>query len=63
MKEIVWDHEIMVPNRTELFIRCKCLQQSEIGRKFAARKPDKITDSYAAVWYRYGESSNPDRFL
>jgi len=38
MKEIVWDHEIMVPNRTELFIRCKCLQQSEIGRKFAARK-------------------------
>ena len=41
MKEFVWNHDIMdimVPIRTELFIRYKCLQQSEIGRKFAARK-------------------------
>jgi hypothetical protein len=44
MKEFVWNQDIMVimvPSRTELYIRYKCLQQSEIGRKFAVRKSEQ----------------------
>ena len=39
MKEFVWNHDIlviMVPSKMELFVRPKCLQQSEIGCTFAA---------------------------